>query len=115
MPNKANVLFDRTELIVQISAKQAMSMNIRAEDIISITFQPTREKIGLFKTVDSEVILLKPKKMPFPIAVTKCMIECNKKASSWESIRSSMESFAKNNKISIYHETDNWEPPKFDM
>lgn len=115
MPNKANILFDRTEIIVQISAKQAMSIPIRAEDIISITFQPTQEKKGFFKTVESEVILIKPKKMPMSMAITKGMIECNKKASSWESIRSNMETFAKNNKISVAHETDYWTPPKFEM
>lgn len=113
MADKANILFDKTEIIVQIAAKQAMSMNLRAEEIMSITFQPTKEK-KLFKTLDSEVILIKPKKMPMPIAITKGMVEGNKKASSWESIKASMEKFAKDNKISSTHETDDWVMPKFD-
>jgi len=116
MAVKANILFDKTELILQISAKQAMSMPIRAENIISITFQPTKEKkLFGFKEVDSEVILIKPKKMPMPMAITKGMIEANKKAPSWDSIKESMEKFAKDNKISSTHETDFWQPPKFEM
>ena len=116
MAVKANILFDKTELVLQIAAKQAMSMNIRAEDIMSITFQPTKEKtfFGL-KEVDSEVILIKPKRAPMSMAITKGMIEANKKASSWDSIKTSMEKFAKDNKISSTHETDLWQPPKFEL
>ena len=111
--DKANILFDKTEIIIQIAAKNAMSINMRAEDIMSITFQPTKER-KLFKVLDSEVILIKPKKRPVPIAITKGMIECNKKASSWESIMTNMEKFAKDNKISTAHEAEDWVPPKFD-
>ncbi len=117
MGAKADILFDKTEIIVQIAAKQAMSIPMRAEDIMSIAFHPTKEKTGFLgtKTVESEVVLIKPKKMPFPMAVTKLMIEDNKKTkTTWEDIKTGMEKFAKDNKISLSHETDEWEPPKFD-
>ncbi len=114
MANKANVLFDKTEIIVQISAKQAMSIPIRAEDIISISFHPFQEK-KLFKTVESEIIVIKPKKFPMPMTISKLMVESNKKASSWDSIKTQMEKFAKDNKISLAHESDYYEIPKFDM
>lgn len=114
MANKADILFDKTEIVVQISAKQAMSMNIRAEDIVSISIHPFQEK-KLFKTVESEVIVLKPKKFPMPMAISRGMIEANKKSAGWDQIKASMEKFAKDNRISFSHETDYYEMPKFDM
>ena len=110
---KANVLFDKTEIIIQMSAKQAMSIPIRAEDVVSISFHPFQEK-KLFKTIESEVILIKPKKFPMPMVISKLMIETNKKASSWDSIKAGMEKFAKDNKISMSHESDYYVMPKFD-
>ena len=113
MANKANILFDKTEIIVQISAKQAMSMNILAQDIMSISLHPFKEK-KLFKTVESEILVIKPKKFPMPMTISKLMIDSNKKATPWPTIKERMEKFAKDNKISWYVESDYYEMPKFE-
>ena len=47
---KADILFDKTEFVLRMADKQAMTMNIRADQITTITFQPTKQK-KLFKTV----------------------------------------------------------------
>lgn len=55
---KADILFDKTEFVLRMADKQAMTMNIRADQITTITFQPTMQK-KLFKKVPSEVMLIK--------------------------------------------------------
>ena len=57
---KADILFDKTEFVLRMADKQAMTMNIRADQITTITFQPTMQK-KLFKKVPSEVMLIKTK------------------------------------------------------
>ncbi len=106
---KADVLFDKTEFIVQIADKQAMSMSVKAEDITSITFEPCEYKklFGLSKGV-TEHIVIKTKRMP--IMIDKIAVE-KKKAGNWDNIKSQMETFAKNNKLSVYHETEVWKLP----
>ena len=57
---KADILFDKTEFVLRMADKQAMTMNIRADQITTITFQPTMQK-KLFKKIPSEVMLIKTK------------------------------------------------------
>lgn len=104
---KADVLFDKTEFIVQIADKNAMSMNVKAEDVTSITFEPCEYKKFLGKGV-SEHIVVKTKRMP--IMINKIDVE-KRKAGNWENIKSQMEAFAKSNKLSVYHETEVWKLP----
>ena len=53
---KADILFDKTEFVLRMADKQAMTMDIRADQITTITFQPTEEKGGFLglKKVPSE-------------------------------------------------------------
>ena len=57
---KADILFDKTEFVLRMADKQAMTMNIRADQITTISIQPTMVK-KLFKKVESEVIVIKMK------------------------------------------------------
>ena len=50
---KADILFDKTEFVLRMADKQAMTMNIRADQITTITFQPTMQK-KLFKKIPSD-------------------------------------------------------------
>lgn len=116
---KADILFDKTEFVLRMADKQAMTMDIRADQITTITIQPTRQK-KLFKTVDSEVILIKMKGGaggPGPggpsdgMPITKESLE-NKEKGSWEKAKAQMIKFAKDNNITLHEEQDYWEPPK---
>ena len=57
---KADILFDKTEFVLRMADKQAMTMNVRADQITTITIQPTMVR-KLFKQVESEVIIIKMK------------------------------------------------------
>lgn len=122
---KADILFDKTEFVLRMADKQAMTMDIRADQITTITIQPTKQK-KLFKTVESEVILIKMKGgagggpggpggpgggpsdgMP----ITKESLE-NKEKGSWEKAKKQMIKFAKDNNITLHEEKEFWEPPK---
>lgn len=124
---KADILFDKTEFVLRMADKQAMTMNVRADQITTITIQPTMQK-KLFKKVPSEVILIKMKGgaggpgggpggpgggpggdsgMP----ITKEAFE-NKEKGSWEKAKAQMIKFAKANNITLHEEKELWEPPK---
>lgn len=119
---KADILFDKTEFVLRMADKQAMTMDIRADQITTITIQPTKQK-KLFKTVESEVILIKMKGgagggpggpgggpndgMP----ITKEAFE-NKEKGSWDKTKAQMIKFAKDNNITLHEEKEYWEPPK---
>lgn len=126
---KADILFDKTEFVLRMADKQAMTMNIRADQITTITFQPTKQK-KLFKTVESEVMILKMKGgagggpgggpggpgggpgggsngMP----VMKDAFE-GKEKGSWAKMKEQMLKFAKYNNITLHEEKEYWEPPK---
>jgi hypothetical protein len=114
---KADILFDKTEFVLRMADKQAMTMNIRADQITTITFQPTMEK-KLFKKVESEVMIITMKGgaggpgggsggMP----ITKSSLE-NKEKGSWAKAKKNMLKFAKDNNITLHEETEMWEPPK---
>ena len=40
---KADILFDKTEFVLRMADKQAMTLDIRADQITTITFQPAEE------------------------------------------------------------------------
>lgn len=126
---KADILFDKTEFVLRMADKQAMTMNIRADQIQTITIQPTMVK-KLFKKVESEVIIIKMKGgagggpgggpggpggpggggndgMP----IMKEAFE-NKEKGSWAKCREQMLKFAKSNNITLHEEKEMWEPPK---
>ncbi len=116
---KADILFDKTEFVLRMADKQAMTMNVRADQITTITIQPTMQK-KLFKKIPSEVILIKMKGgaggpgggndgMP----ITKEALE-NKEKGSWERAKKQMLKFAKDNNITLHEESELWEPPKMD-
>lgn len=117
---KADILFDKTEFVLRVADKQAMSMDIRADQITTITFKPTYQK-KMFKKIDSEVMLLQlkggaggPGGGTDGIPVTKEAME-NKEKGSWDKAKAQMIKFAKANSITLHEETDYWEPPKENM
>ncbi len=114
---KADILFDKTEFVLRMADKQAMTMDIRADQITTITFQPTKQK-KLFKTVDSEVMILKmkggaggPGGGPDGMPVLKEALESKEKG-SWAKMKAQMLKFAKDNNITLHEEKEYWEPPK---
>ena len=111
---KADILFDKTEFVLRMADKQAMSMNVRAEQITSITIQPAMMK-KLFKKVESEVMILNMKGGPGPMAgglpLMKEAFESKEKG-SWEKVKTQMLAFAKKNNITLHEESTVWEPPK---
>ena len=120
---KADILFDKTEFVLRMADKQAMTMNIRADQITTITFQPTMQK-KLFKKIPSEVMLIKTKGgaggpggpggpgggtdgMP----ITKEALESKEKG-SWDKAKKQMLKFAKDNNITVHEESEMWMPPQ---
>ena len=117
---KADILFDKTEFVLRMADKQAMTMNIRADQITTITFQPTMQK-KLFKKIPSEVMLIKTKGgaggpggpgggsdgMP----ITKEALESKEKG-SWDKAKKQMLKFAKDNKMTVHEENEMWTPPQ---
>ena len=110
---KADILFDKTEFVLRMADKQAMTMNIRADQITTITFQPTMQN-KLFKKIPSEVMLIKTKGgaggpggpggpgggtdgMP----ITKEALESKEKG-SWDKAKKQMLKFAKDNNITVH-------------
>ena len=125
---KADILFDKTEFGLRMADKQAMTMNIRADQITTITFQPTMQK-KLFKKIPSEVMLIKMKGGAGPgggpggpgggggndgLPITKESLE-NKEKGSWDKAKQQMLKFAKDNNITLHEEKEMWEPPKQGM
>ena len=125
---KADILFDKTEFVLRMADKQAMTMNIRADQITTITIQPTMQK-KLFKKVESEVMLIKmkggaggpgggpggpgggPGGGDSGMPITKEALE-NKEKGSWEKAKAQMIKFAKDNNITLHEEKEMWEPPQ---
>ena len=109
---KADILFDKTEFVLRMADKQAMTMDIRADQITTITFQPTEEKGGFLglKKVPSEVMILKMKGgggMP----VMKQAFEAKEKG-SWDKMKAQMLKFAHDNNITLHEEKEMWQPPQ---
>ncbi len=115
---KADILFDKTEFVLRMADKQAMTMDVRADQITTITFQPTMEK-KLFKKVESEVMIIKMKAGGGPgpgggnegMPILKSALE-NKEKGSWDRAKTQMLKFAKDNNLTVHEETEMWEPPK---
>lgn len=118
---KADILFDKTEFVLRMVDKQAMTMNIRADQIQTITFQPTMER-KLFKKVESEVMIIKmsggggpgPGPGPDGLPLTKGTFEAKEKG-SWEKVKKNMLNFAKKNNITLHEENTMWTPPSMGM
>ena len=120
---KADIMFDKTEFVLRMADKQAMTLDIRADQITTITFQPAEEKGGFLglKKVDSEVMLIKMKggrAMGAPGApagqgmpVLKTAFE-NKEKGSWDKMKQQMLKFAHDNNITLHEEKELWEPPQ---
>ena len=115
---KADILFDKTEFVLRMADKQAMTMNIRADQITTITFQPTEEKGGFLglKKIPSEVMVLKLKGGPGPdgMPVLKQAFESKEKG-SWDKMKAQMLKFAHDNNITLHEETEPWQPPQMQM
>ncbi len=95
---KARILFDKTELVVQIADDHAMSMNIQESDITAITIEESEIPgfLGLTKK-KSEHIVIKTKKNPaMPVTVDKSAVK-----DDWESYKTNMEKFAHDNKLTF--------------
>lgn len=111
---KADILFDKTEFVLRMADKQAMTMNIRADQITTISIQPTMAK-KLFKKVESEVILIKMKGGMGPagdgMPIMKEAFEAKEKG-SWEKCKKNMIDFAKKNNITLHEEKEMWTPPQ---
>ena len=114
---KADILFDKTEFVLRMADKQAMTMDIRADQITTITFQPAEEKGGFLglKKVPSEVMILKMKGGPGPGAdgmpVLKQAFEAKEKG-SWAKMKTQMLKFAHDNNITLHEEQEMWTPPQ---
>lgn len=111
---KADILFDKTEFVLRMADKQAMTMNVRADQITTVTIQPMLVK-KLFKKVESEVILVKTKGGMGPgggeLSITKESLEAKEKG-SYEKAKKAMLKFVKDNNITLHEEKEYWEPPK---
>ena len=111
---KADILFDKTEFVLRMADKQAMTMNIRADQITTVTIQPMKVK-KFFKSVDSEVILVKMKGGAGPgggeMPITKDSLESKEKG-SYEKAKAAMLKFVKDNNITLHEEKEYWEQPK---
>jgi hypothetical protein len=114
---KADILFDKTEFVLRMADKQAMTMDIRADQITTITIQPMWQK-KLFKKVPSEVMIIKmkggaggPGGGADGTPITKEALE-NKEKGSWDKAKAQMIKFAKNNNITLHEETEYWTPPQ---
>ena len=117
---KADILFDKTEFVLRVADKQAMTMNVRADQITTITFKPMYQK-KLLKKIPSEVMLLKlkggaggPGGGSDGIPVTKEAME-NKEKGSWDKAKAQMIKFAHANGVTLHEESDYWEQPKENM
>ena len=127
---KADILFDKTEFVLRMADKQAMTMDIRADQITTITFQPAEEKGGFLglKKVPSEVMILKMKGGGGPgggpggpgggpgggadgMPVMKQAFEAKEKG-SWDKMKKQMLKFAHDNNITLHEETEMWQPPQ---
>ena len=121
---KADILFDKTEFVLRMADKQAMTMDIRADQITTITFQPTEEKGGFLglKKVPSEVMILKMKGGGGPgpggpgggsdgMPVLKQAFEAKEKGST-DKMKSQMLKFAPDNNITLHEEKEMWQPPQ---
>ena len=118
---KADIMFDKTEFVLRMADKQAMTMDIRADQITTITFQPAEEKGGFLglKKVPSEVMILKMKGGGGPgpgggndgMPVLKSAFEAKEKG-SWDKMKQQMLKFAHDNNITVHEEKEMWEPPK---
>lgn len=118
---KADILFDKTEFVLRMADKQAMTMDIRADQITTITFQPTQSKGGFLglKKIDSEVMILKMKGGGGPgpgggndgMPVLKDAFEAKEKG-SWDKMKAQMLKFAHDNNITLHEEKEMWEPPR---
>jgi hypothetical protein len=114
---KADILFDKTEFVLRVADKQAMTMDIRADQITTITFQPMMQK-KLFKKVPSEVMIIKmkggaggPGGGPNGMPITKESLE-NKEKGSWDKAKAQMLKFAKDNNITLHEEQEMYTPPQ---
>ena len=106
---KADIMFDKTEIVLRIAEKRPVSYNIRAEQSTTVTFRPTTVK-KLFKSEKSEVMLIKFSGGPQDgAAVTKTALETMKKG-SWDIAKKQMEDFCKYNKLTLHYEDTEWKP-----
>lgn len=109
---KADIMFDKTEIVLRMAEKRPVSYNIRAEQITTVTFRPTTVK-KFFKTEASEVMLIKFRGGPQDgVAVTKVALETMKKG-SWDIAKKQMEDFCKYNKLTLRYEETEWTPVSF--
>lgn len=106
---KADIMFDKTEIVLRVAEKKPVILNIRAEQITTVTFRPMVCK-KLFKSVPSEVMLIKFRGGPTDgMPVTKDAIETMKKG-SWDGVKQQMISFCKDNKLTLHEEDTEWKP-----
>ena len=106
---KADIMFDKTEIVLRIAEKRPVSYNIRAEQTTTVTFRPTTVK-KLFKSEASEVMLIKFRGGPAEgTAVTKEALETMKKG-SWATAKMQMAEFCKYNKLTLHYEDTEWKP-----
>ena len=109
---KADIMFDKTEIVLRMADKKPVSYNIRAEQITAVTFRPTTVK-KFFKTEASEVMLINFRGGPEGGApVTKAALETMKKG-SWDFAKKQMEEFCKYNKLTLRYEETEWKPVSF--
>ena len=107
--SKADIMFDKTEIVLRMAEKRPVSFNIRAEQITTVTFRPMVERT-FFKTIKSEVMLIKFRGGPQDgAAVTKKALETMKKG-SWDTAKKQMEEFCKYNKLTLRYEDTEWKP-----
>jgi hypothetical protein len=93
---KEHMLFDKTEIkLVVMRGNSASLLDLKFDQINSITFRPCEEST-LFGKKPSEEILIKTKKAADPFVYSKL-----KEKNFWEGYKDNLRKFAKENRITL--------------
>ena len=97
---KEHILFDKTELMAMAyMGNIAQMVNLKYNNITGISIKPIMEKSG-FSKKPSEIIEIKVNNMPVPLTYTML-----KEKQFWDSYKTNLKKFAKNNRITLIDET----------
>lgn len=98
---KEHMLFDKTEIILGVTmGNKVERVSLQASNITSITISTCEERKFLISK-PSEKIIIMSNKMAQPIEFYK-----SKEEKYWESYKTQLEQFAKNNRISFHKNVD---------
>ncbi|MGI6040504.1 MAG: hypothetical protein GX257_07105 [Clostridiales bacterium] len=96
-----HLLCDKTEIVVTVlMGNQWRNVNITADKIKRIQFDKCKERVFLFKTVDSEKITIEYSPSEIPIVIYK-----QKEKKFFDDYKTRLEKFAKNNILTFIDNT----------